>query len=493
MPRSRLTTLDGSFLRVETASAHMHVGWKGTFSPRADGSGVTLAALRRAIAGRLRHAERFRQRLAFPPAGLGEPVWVDDEAFDLRRHVVAMAEADEVLPRSRFDELCDLTLSRGLDRRRPLWRIELAPRLADGSVGLLMQVHHAMVDGRSAVELALVLLDLDPDAEAPEQEERWAPERAPGATTLALEALADRGAESLRTVRGAARLAGSPARGLRLADTLRRAAMAVGEELVRPAPSSYVNCPIGPRRTLVHHTTALGPLLAARGACGPGRPRATLNDVALCVVAGALRDLSMRAGRTPEALRVMVPVSTRRPDEALGLGNRISFVFVELPVHLHRPADRLTAIVDATRRAKAEDRAGGGDLVLGALGVLPDPLKDRAARLAASPRLYNLTVSNVPGPRVPVYLLGCELREAAPVVPLPERHALSVGMFSYRDRLTFGIYADPTALPQVAAMPAALGVAVRDLRRLAPPSATPSPATAPALPSRPEGARLHAA
>jgi WS/DGAT/MGAT family acyltransferase len=242
----------------------------------------------------------------------------------------------------------------------------------------------------------------------------------------------------------------------------------------------------------VHHTTPLTPLLAARAAGGPGRPRATLNDVALCVVAGALRDLSMRAGRTPEALRVMVPVSTRPAGRELDLGNRLSFVFVELPVHLHRPADRLAAIVGATRRAKAEDRAGGGELVMGALGVLPDALKDRAARLAASPRLYNLTVSNVPGPRVPVYLLGCELQEAAPVIPLPERHALSVGMFTYRDRLTFGVYADPTALPEVAAVPAALAAAVRDLRRPAPAAASSaSPSAGPPSPS--PGAHLHAA
>lgn len=494
MPRSRLSPLDGAFLRVETASAHMHVGWKGTFRPRADGSGVTLGALRRAVSGRLRHAARFRQRLAFPPAGLGEPVWVDDETFDIARHVVALAGPDDVLSRSRFDESCDLALSRGLARDRPLWRIALAPRLADGSIGLVMQVHHAMVDGRSAVELALLLLDLDPDAAAPAQEEPWTPEPAPGAATLALEALADRGAEGLRTVRNAARLAGSPARGLRIADTLRRAAMSVGEDLVRPAPSSYVNRPIGPRRTLVQHTAPLAPLLAARGAGGPGRPRATLNDVALCVVAGALRLLSMRVGRTPEALRVMVPVSTRPAGEASGLGNRISFVFVELPVHLHRPADRLAAIVDATRRAKAEDRAAGGELVLRALGVLPDALKDRAARLAASPRLSNLTVSNVPGPRVPVFLLGCELREAAPVVPLPERHALSVGMFSYRDRMTFGVYADPIALPQVASMPAALAAAVAGLRHLAPARPARSAGGPPRrTPSRPRGAHLHAA
>jgi WS/DGAT/MGAT family acyltransferase len=236
---------------------------------------------------------------------------------------------------------------------------------------------------------------------------------------------------------------------------------------MRPAPSSYLNPEIGPRRTLVHHTAPIAPLLEARGGLGPG-DRATLNDVALTVVAGAMRDLSMQAGRVPAPLKVMVPVSTRAPEETADLGNRIAFVFVELPVHLHRPVDRLRAIRAATARFKREGRATGGEALLSALGVLPEPLKDRAARLAAHPRMYNLTVSNVPGPRMPVYLLGCELREAAPVIPLPDRHALAIGIFSHRDVVTFSGYADPAALPEVRGLPAALNAAVLELSRLTP-------------------------
>ncbi|MCW2958449.1 MAG: diacylglycerol O-acyltransferase, partial [Solirubrobacterales bacterium] len=203
MARSRLTPLDSSFLRVESPTAHMHVGWKGIFAPRPDGRTVTVPELRRSIAGRLHHAERFRQRLAFPPARLGEPVWVDDERFSLEHHVVGMGEPNEVLARTRFDALADLCLSRPLERDRALWRIELAPRLDDGTVGLVMKVHHAMVDGKSAVELALLLLDMSPDAELPAEADGWAPMPAPGSRRLALEALADAGGESLRAVRGA--------------------------------------------------------------------------------------------------------------------------------------------------------------------------------------------------------------------------------------------------------------------------------------------------
>jgi len=460
MPRPRLTPLDSSFLRVETPTAHMHVAWKGVFAPRPDGRDITLDELRRAVAGRLRHAARFRQRLAFPPAGLGEPVWVDDEGFAVERHVRAMGGPGEELPRARFDALVDLFLSRPLPRDRALWRIELAPRLEGGGVGLAMKVHHAMVDGKSAVELALLLLDLAPDAVLPEPHP-WLPRRAPSSRRLAVDAIADAGGESLRALRGAARLAVSPGRGVRIADTLRRTALAVGEDVLRPAPESYMNVPIGPRRTLAHHSAKIETLLDARAAV----PGATLNDAALAVVAGALRQLSLQLGKTPTPLKVMVPVSTRAAEETADLGNRIAFVFVDLPVNLRHPLARLQSIQAATARFKREQRASGGEALLGALGVLPDPLKNRAARLAAHPRLYNLTVSNVPGPRVPVYLLGCELQEAAPVIPLPDDHALAVGIFSYRDRVTFAAYADPSALPEVRSLPGALSAAVLELGR----------------------------
>jgi diacylglycerol O-acyltransferase len=455
--RARLSPLDASFLRVETPTAHMHVAWKGRFRPRPGGRAVGLEALRASVGARLRHAERFRQRLAYPPGGLAEPVWVDDERFVVADHVVPLGEPDETLALNRFDELTDQVLSQPLDRTRALWRVHLAPRLQDGTVGVVMKVHHAMVDGKSAVELALLLLDADPDAPVPEVQD-WNPRPPPGATRLALEAMAERSAESFRMAGGLARTAASPARSARLAGTLRRAALSVGEDLLRPAPASYVNAPIGARRTLVGHATDLGPLLEVKA-----RHQATLNDVALTVVAGALRQLAYGRGEIPRAMKVMVPVSVRERDEAASLGNRISFVFVDLPVNLHRPLERLEAVQAATRAFKRDGRAGGGEAILTALGTLPEPLKDRAARFAASARVYNLTVSNVPGPRFPVYLLGAELVEAFPVIPLPEGHALSVGIFSYRDILCFSGYADPGALPEVGALPAAFNASVLEL------------------------------
>jgi diacylglycerol O-acyltransferase len=189
----------------------------------------------------------------------------------------------------------------------------------------------------------------------------------------------------------------------------------------------------------------------------------TVNDVCLAVVAGALRRSAIDHGAEPLPLKVMVPVSVRAPEEAAALGNRISFVFLRLPLDEPDAVARLHAIHEATRAFKDGGRAAGGEVVLGALGYLPGPLKDRAARLAASRRMYNLTVSNVPGPRVPVYLLGAELEEAYPVIPLADDHALAVGVFTYRDRVCFGCSADPEALPDAGGLPSALLDGMREL------------------------------
>src|SRR4051812_29526478 len=456
----RLTPLDASFLHTETSSAHMHVAWKGRFRPGPGRPPITLARVSAQVASRLGGAPRFRMRLAFPVGGFGAPGWGDAEGFDLRRHVGALGGGDEGLARGEFDARADAALSRPLDRSHPLWEIHLAPRLEDGSVGLVMKIHHAMVDGKSALAVALLLLDLDPDAPEPTPSLGGRPgDRAPGPARLAVEALVEAGAEPLRALGRAARAAGSPPR---LGGTLRRAALAVGEDVARAAPSSFLNPAIGPRRTLVGHTVGVERLLAVKRGWG-----GSLNDVALAVVAGALRQLALLRGVAPAPVKVMVPVSRRGEDEAAAMGNRIAFVFITLPVHLRDPLARLRATCEETAAFKESERASGGEALMQGLGMLPPALQAPVARYAASARMYNLVVSNVPGPRVPVYLLGAECVEVLPAIPLSEGHALSLGVFTLRDRVCFGAYADPEALPQVGELPAALHVATLELSAIA--------------------------
>jgi diacylglycerol O-acyltransferase len=460
---TQLTPLDGSFLRAETPNAHMHVGWSGLFGPP-EGPRPTLDRLRDSIARRLQFAPRFRQRLAFAPLGLAEPFWVDDADFDIARHVTSLSPGGERMSLARFARMTDRILSEPLDRSRPLWHVYLARRLEDGRTGLVCKMHHAMVDGKSAVELGLLLFDTDPAAEPPPADD-WRPEPEPSGLRLAVDAVADQARLPLDAAREAARMAAAPAetaaRGMK---ALGRVAAAVREDVLKPAPASYVNLPIGPERTLVRHRVPMEQALRAKEAAG-----VKLNDVCLAAVAGAMRELALQRHEEPKPLKAMVPVSTREERDGADLGNRISFVFIDLPLNLPSAVGRLRRVAEATRAFKRSGRAAGGELVLGALGYLPGLIKTQAARLAGSARVYNLTVSNIPGPRFPVYMLGAELEEAYPVVPLSEDHALSVGMFSYRDAIFFGCYAHPGAFPDASdELPEALDKQFRALSRVLP-------------------------
>jgi diacylglycerol O-acyltransferase / wax synthase len=468
----RLSAIDGSFLRVETPSAHMHVAWSATFRAPCEGPGPTLARLRRHIAARLELVPRLRRRLAFAPPGMGEPFWVDDPEFDVANHVLALGRAGTELDDRRFAALCDEFLSVPLARDRPLWEIRLAARLGDGRCGLVAKIHHALVDGRSAVEVAQLLFDVEPGPVVPALPARWQPAPAPGSAGLGARALMTAAGESLRAARGVAGMAGEPrAAAGRIAGTLRRAALAAGEDLLRPAPSSALNARIGPRRALVRHSIDLDAVGAVRRKAG-----GTINDVCLAVAAGGLRELALARGEEPRSLKVMVPVNVRADEESGSLGNRISFVFVDLPLEVPRARTRLARIRHATEGFKQAGRPAGAQTVFGALGLLPDPLRGVAARAVASPRAYNLTISNVPGPGFPLYMLGAELLEAHPVVPIADRHALSIGIFRYRERLNFGLYADPEAFPQVSELPGALDASLDGLLAGEPPRRVPSAA-----------------
>jgi WS/DGAT/MGAT family acyltransferase len=392
---------------------------------------------------------------------MGEPFWVDDQNFDVSQHVSSLGP--RTLTMAEFEAATDGLLSMPLERDRPLWHVYLAPRIEGGRSGVLCKMHHALVDGKSAVEVALLLFDVSADAQ-PEPPEDWVAEPEPGAAQLALRAIERDARESLRAARDMARLAGSTRRGAgRITDTLRRTALSVGDDVLRPAPSSYVNVPIGPRRTLAKHRAPLDEVRAVKREHG-----VTVNDVCLAMVAGAMRRLALERGEPAVPLKVMVPVSLRSDTEKADLGNRISFAFINLPVDERHPHTRLELVNLQTAEFKRSGRAEATENLVRGLGVLPPAVRERAARAAGSPRVFNLTVSNIPGPSFPLYMLGSELAEAYPVVPISEGHALAIGIFTNRDQVFFGIYADPEALPDVGRLPAALGTALEELgqRRL---------------------------
>jgi WS/DGAT/MGAT family acyltransferase len=445
MPR-RLSSFDASFLDVESPQAHMHVGWVALLAPPDGRAPPRFEEVSRHIEGRLPRAPRYRQRLAGVPFGLASPVWVDDERFAIEHHVLR-SDAREI------DDLVDAVMSAPLGRDRPLWEIWIADRLGDGRLALVGKAHHCMVDGIAAVELASLLLDPTPEAPPPERD-GWRPRR-PAWTGLVTGAVGDR----LREGIGVAAL---PLRGMRspgeLVEMGRRAAAALASSMSPATPARALNEPISPYRHLARLERPIADLVAVKRRFGT-----TLNDVLLSIVAGGIRTFVAQRGAVPVPLKAMVPVNVRDEGSEADLGNRISFMFVELPCHEPDPVRRLRDIHLATSEHKRRGVAEGGDAVLRAFEHAPHPLQVAAARLIASPRTFNLVVSNIPGPREALYMLGCRLEEAYPVVPLADRHALSVGFTSVGDRGCFGLYADRMSLPDADVLAGDIDAALDEL------------------------------
>jgi WS/DGAT/MGAT family acyltransferase len=430
----------------------MNVGWSALGTVPVGVKPLSVEALRARVSSRLRHVPRCRQRLQFHPLGLGEPRWVDDEAFELAEHVIALAE--EPLSLQRFDELRDLLLSTPLDRSRPLWQIALAPRLEDGRVGVVGRVHHAMADGSAALLIAALGLDGD-DEDAPPLLTPWRAAPPPGIAVRAIDPLLE-GAEIVgRLVGGIAHSVLHPRTTARhVVRDAQRVAGALTEDLLPRAPKSQLNVEPGPSRALITHRE---PLEELKG-IGPG----TLNDVALAVVAGALRGLALECGRPAQPLKALVPVDVRTHHDLGTLGNHVSLAAVWLPLNLSSPAARLAHVRAATQRFKRANRPAGTSTVLAGLGLLPSGLRGVMLR-AASPGAFNLSVSIIPGSRRPLYMLGACLEEIYPVVPIIEDQALSIGMLRYHRHLHFGLYVNPVALPQAARLPELLAHEVRAL------------------------------
>jgi diacylglycerol O-acyltransferase len=456
VPSTRLSPLDASFLAVETPTAHMHVGWAAIFAPP-DGESEarpSFAELRDHIARRLPRAPRYRQMLKSVPLGIGPPVWTDDTRFDITRHVVRARSR-------RLSDVIDEHMSEPLPRDRPLWQIRVAERLEDGRLAIVGKAHHCMVDGIAAVELASLLLD--PDRTTPEPEpDHWAPEPAPRASELVRDALADLAAPQLKLARVPAQVARSPSRALDLVDRARQAALALGGAArpVRREPS--LNPSISPRRHLGLLARPVAELTAIKDAFG-----VKLNDVVLAASAGAVRAFLKGRGERPIPLKTMVPVSVRESGTAGELGNRISFMFVDLPCEEPDPVRRLREIHTATSDRKRAGAPEGADDVVRSIGLVPSPVRALVSRLMASPRAFNLTVSNIPGPREPMYMRGCRLEESYPVVPIADGHALSIGMSTIGDGAFFGLYADPRALPEVDDLADGIETALDELSELA--------------------------
>jgi diacylglycerol O-acyltransferase / wax synthase len=429
----RLTALDDSFLAVESAAAHMHVGWAASFAQPEKGSSPSFDELRDHIEGRLGRAPRYRQKLASVPLGLNAPVWVDDEDFDVNRHVIE-SSADTLA------ELVDSCMSEQLLRDRPLWQICIAEELEDGRVGIVGKAHHCMVDGIAAVELASLLLDPTPDP--PPGNAHWRAERAPGPARRLVGGVVDRVLEEASLARFPMRLARSPGRIVEMTEAARRTVRALARSMRPAGRVPPLNEPISPARHLAWFDRPLADLKQIGRAFG-----ASVNDVLLAASAGGMRRfINDDRNRDPSPVKTMVPVNVRDGD-AGELGNSISFVFVDLPCDEPDSLRRLQDVKLEMSECKEAGDPEGGNIAMETIKYLPRVVQHAVSRLIASPATFNMTVSNIPGPRERMYMRGCQLEAAYPVVPIADRHALSIGMTTIGDKACFGLYAAQDTLP----------------------------------------------
>jgi WS/DGAT/MGAT family acyltransferase len=468
-----LTPLDATFLELEQEdeAAHMHIGGALVFDPRPDGSIPTLEELSDLLDRRLGDLPRYRCHLSEPQTkGLRWPEWQEDPGFEMATHV---RHASLPAPGGE-PELCEWLgdyWSHRLDRHRPLWEAVLLDGFEGGRWAIVTKTHHAMVDGVGSVDLSYVMLDTKPDGR-PDNEKAAKPARgapAPDATHRSRSsqlagALRWAPEHAVRAVRAGADVALHPAKAAELLERSRATAeLLVRDELIA-APRSSINCPIGSTRSFEVVRMPLAETKAIRAKLG-----GTVNDVVLAAVTGGLRKmLRARGDELPsQGLRAMVPVNVRDVSESLALGNRITSLFVHLPVSAPDVKTRYERTVAEAEALKDGTQAIGTSTIIDLAGLAPPLLHSTIARSLYATRLFNVTVTNVPGPQVPLYALGARLREVLPLVPLAADHALGVAIFSYDGNLFFGINAAADAVPDLVVLRDGISEEIDDLLELA--------------------------
>lgn len=462
MVSERLTSLDASFLYLETPAMHMHVAGVSVFDPRDDGP-LTYDDVQRVVEARLHLAPRLRQRVLRVPFGLARPLWVDDDRFDLDFHLRRAAIPS---PGGRFqlERAIGRVLSRPLDPGKPLWELYVFEGLAERRTAVLLKMHHALADGIAGMTIASALFDLAPDADlGPRPTTIWQPEPLPTRDDLLRDAAQDLVLHPLEAIGHAV---GAPARSLAaVAETLAGVRDVV--DMGAP-PAGPFDTEIGPARRFAVAEASFSRVRDIKQRLG-----GTVNDVVLSAVAGGLHDLLEHRGEDTRGrtLRVMVPVSVRSKAEQGEVGNRVAPAFVDVPVGPLRARTRLQRVRRATGELKDSSMAVGADSIIGLGAYAPPALHAMAARLASRGRWFNLVVSNVPAPQVPLYLAGAPLVANYPAMPLGERSGLSIACTSLAGTMAFGLTADWDSVPDVEVLARGIETSIDELEKAA--AATP--------------------
>jgi diacylglycerol O-acyltransferase len=449
----RLSMLDCSFLVVEGPQTYMHIAATTIFEtgPLANGDGgVDIGRIRRYVASRLPLIPRYRQRLAYTPME-GHPVWVDDDRFDLSYHVRHTS-----LPRpgseAQLRELCARLLERPLNRARPLWEAWAIEGMEGNRFALLLKVHHCMVDGLAGVGLLSALLNPVVETQWDDPPE-WKPRPAPTGFELLRDEVSRRAKMPLDVLRGLGAVAGEVEASVPSVTRRLRAAWNLVRDGVRRPAATPLNQPIGPHRRFHWVTLDLDKVKSVKNRLG-----GTVNDVVLATVSGAVRRFLLQRQVSLYGLdfRVGVPVSVRSEEERGATGNRVSIWIMPLCVQERYPARRLQAVRAASARFKETDQAGGGDVLAQAAEWTGANVLSMGLAVANRNPPFNLIVTNVPGPPVPLYLAGAPMVAAYPLVPLFSNQGLGIALFSYAGKLFWGLNADWDTLPDIEQFAAAV-------------------------------------
>jgi diacylglycerol O-acyltransferase / wax synthase len=482
----QLSALDATFLELEEAEqcAHMHIGGVIVLDPQPDGGAPPIDQIRRDVIARLPDLPRYRQRLSAPhTGGLHWPNWEEDTQFRVERHVRVAG----LYSPGGIEELVDWAgdyYSQRLDRSKPLWELRVL-ELADGRWAIVTKTHHCMIDGVGSVDMASMLLDTQPEprvsvdsgstngddpATVPVTVAR---ERSPWRRALTRIArpylaaghVAVRAAQKgLHATEAVVGVAVHPQRAREAAHRGRALAELLIRDEVIAAPHCSLNEPIGAGRRLAVLGVELQNLKDIKNSLG-----GTLNDVVLAAAAGGLRRLLVARGEElPDVgLRAMVPVNIRTAGDRLAMGNKISSLFVHLPVVEEDPRARYERQIEEAESLKAGTQATGSSTLIELTRHMPPVIHSFMARSMYATRLFNLTITNVPGPQTPLYYFGSRVREIWPLVPIAAEHAVGLAVFSYDGKLFFCINADRDTVPDLSVLRDGIADSLGELAELA--------------------------
>jgi WS/DGAT/MGAT family acyltransferase len=459
-----LTYLDASFLALETRKSHMHVAGVALFDAaplKGDDGGIDITRIRSHVESKLQYIPRYRQRLDWVPFDR-RPVWVDDEHFAIDYHL-----RHSSLPRpgteAQLKQLAGRIVSTPLDRNKPLWELWVIEGVDDDRFAIIAKIHHCMIDGMSGVDLTTILLNVVSSADV-EEPAPWVPRPAPSPSQLAV---AEAARLTRRLVDGLSNLSETVKEGVALTDrTLDKSAAALRSlrsGWLTAADWTPLNPDIGPNRRFDWTETPLQAVKGIKNALG-----GSVNDVVLAITAGAVRRFLLEERDfdvTDVEFRAMNPVSTRNADQSSVLGNQVAMWLLDLPIQEPDPLRRLEKVKEETRNLKKTNQALGAATLVELSSGTPITLLSLANRVVGSRiRPFNMTVTNIPGPQFPMYLLESEMIANFPMVPLWAKHGLGIALFSYNGRLLWGIHADYDTLPDSDRFLAAIQESFRELR-----------------------------